>query len=146
MRGVTIRTAKVTTLDRISTHTPHARRDLFGFWFERSFFEFQLTRLMRGVTPLSTSSATIFVIFQLTRLMRGVTRFSQIFLTFYQISTHTPHARRDSRVLSTVTAVPSFQLTRLMRGVTSVLDTPVFINQFQLTRLMRGVTVFVVLI
>ena len=50
MRGVTIRTAKVTTLDRISTHTPHARRDETSRTVISEHGEFQLTRLMRGVT------------------------------------------------------------------------------------------------
>ena len=59
------------------------------------------------------------------------------------ISTHTPHARRDSNGFSARQQRFGFQLTRLMRGVT-------FLNQFknnlcfifQLTRLMRGVTTF----
>ena len=34
------------------------------------------------------------------------------------ISTHTPHARRDTGVASLTWASAAFQLTRLMRGVT----------------------------
>ena len=35
---------------RISTHTPHARRDTSWAILERLLTPFQLTRLMRGVT------------------------------------------------------------------------------------------------
>ena len=64
---------------------------LFGFWFER----FQLTRLMRGVTPF-------------------------VYLVQHEnpISTHTPHARRDWVHLLYTEYSLQFQLTRLMRGVT----------------------------
>ena len=56
----------------ISTHTPHARRDTNATANKRHTYKFQLTRLMRGVTPYDGS--------------KGIS---------YQISTHTPHARRD---------------------------------------------------
>ena len=56
--------------------------------------EFQLTRLMRGVTESGNKVRSIFR-FQLTRLMRGVTLI-----------------RNNAAPFST------FQLTRLMRGVT----------------------------
>ena len=36
-----------------------------------------------------------------------------------QISTHTPHARRDARVLFALAKTLKFLLTRLMRGVTA---------------------------
>ena len=61
-----------------------------------SFFLFQLTRLMRGVTRQGTAAAERSARFQLTRLMRGVT----VFLAFFG-------------------AGRTFQLTRLMRGVTA---------------------------
>ena len=58
-------------------------------------YSFQLTRLMRGVTwdyALQVQAEA----FQLTRLMRGVTvRFDES-CDVVCISTHTPHARRDS--------------------------------------------------
>ena len=56
----------------ISTHTPHARRDCRIMGNQNKKAQFQLTRLMRGVTR---------------RYYRLVSRF--------EISTHTPHARRD---------------------------------------------------
>ena len=56
----------------ISTHTPHARRDrkMRGLYPSNSLF--QLTRLMRGVTTGGIKQITM-KSFQLTRLMRGVT-------------------------------------------------------------------------
>ena len=35
----------------ISTHTPHARRDSGCYGLAPRYYKFQLTRLMRGVTP-----------------------------------------------------------------------------------------------
>ena len=57
------------------------------------------------------------------------------------ISTHTPHARRDTRNPVCNMVSTTFQLTRLMRGVTSVRLLFRQMHKFQLTRLMRGVTV-----
>ena len=79
------------------------------------------------------------------------------------ISTHTPHARRDSKQYRFTDIPELFQLTRLMRGVTTDgaqghANTPIsthtpharrdggfpyfdtLVASFQLTRLMRGVT------
>ena len=50
MRGVTEEFDKLLKIYKISTHTPHARRDnlrQFDVW---SNLKFLLTRLMRGVT------------------------------------------------------------------------------------------------
>ena len=59
---------------------------------------FQLTRLMRGVTCHPNSAIAPKQAFQLTRLMRGVTLPSESLPTVViTISTHTPHARRDSK-------------------------------------------------
>ena len=55
---------------------------------------FLLTRLMRGVTKLNINKGIICE-FLLTRLMRGVTRVGLRHKVIGQISTHTPHARRD---------------------------------------------------
>ena len=71
MRGVTVRNAGKLSRMRISTHTPHARRD---------------------ETPKNTM---LFAKFQLTRLMRGVTSGGNAYENVKEISTHTPHARRD---------------------------------------------------
>ena len=73
MRGVTLEDGDLVHIDGISTHTPHARRDGFVSVFPLELIQFQLTRLMRGVTicfipPVFNCG------FQLTRLMRGVTR------------------------------------------------------------------------
>ena len=72
---------------------------------------------MGGVTGLSDSMDGNLE-FLLTRLMRGVTFINRSFLTDINISTHTPHARRDAVRRALTTAVNQFLLTRLMRGVT----------------------------
>ena len=56
----------------ISTHTPHARRDLCHHIDNFEVAGFQLTRLMRGVTSSNCFINSVDE-FQLTRLMRGVT-------------------------------------------------------------------------
>ena len=56
---------------------------------------FQLTRLMRGVTRKKLQALAAKK-FQLTRLMRGVTDSPLEHPYDHFISTHTPHARRDS--------------------------------------------------
>ena len=51
---------------------------------------------MRGVTRTITDFVPC-AAFLLTRLMRGVTAADAISVMYQEISTHTPHARRDSR-------------------------------------------------
>ena len=104
------------------------------------YCSFLLTRLMRGVTS-AICPANWKIIFLLTRLMRGVTLFRKKWSHLWQISTHTPHARRDRAGLQCRFWNSGFLLTRLMRGVT--LYAPIHIGKiirFLLTRLMRGVT------
>ena len=130
-------------------------------WLKYSVL-FQLTRLMRGVTS-GCCSVQKKLTFQLTRLMRGVTIWTEFQSSTLDISTHTPHARRDPGVHSLqpqssnfnshasceawqitplIQLLPLvFQLTRLMRGVTTVAPCGMVSGVFQLTRLMRGVTV-----
>ena len=55
MRGVTIDAGSYFDRFSISTHTPHARRDLSGGSPCRPNDKFQLTRLMRGVTSRSVT-------------------------------------------------------------------------------------------
>ena len=126
---------------KISTHTPHARRDRNLYRRVDTELWFQLTRLMRGVThlliiclsmvlhfnshasceawprsgaearphhenfnshasceawPTLSEKRKPLSAFQLTRLMRGVTFFQFHDIITSWISTHTPHARRDS--------------------------------------------------
>ena len=59
---------------------------------------------------------------------------------FHVISTHTPHARRDMCQCDKNHEIELFQLTRLMRGVTNTAAQYDMYASFQLTRLMRGVT------
>ena len=94
---------------------------------------------MRGVT-VERFKIEPTLLFQLTRLMRGVTETSVEARQQMQISTHTPHARRDGKSFCKNFLQFQFQLTRLMRGVTvgSILKRSTV--SFQLTRLMRGVT------
>ena len=96
---------------------------------------------MRGVTCRSGFEHLCRVQFQLTRLMRGVTFAVAVAFYSYGISTHTPHARRDSFTAAIYRLLMRFQLTRLMRGVTPQNnDNCTSSSTFQLTRLMRGVT------
>ena len=101
----------------ISTHTPHAGRDdrtetgnkvAANFnshapcgarrgWRQRQRGKqkFQLTRPMRGATRPSVSPSRCST-FQLTRPMRGATERGDREIGVFPISTHTPHAGRDS--------------------------------------------------
>ena len=72
---------------------------------------------MRGVTRDHDYKVTDNE-FQLTRLMRGVTGKKFNCSPSDKISTHTPHARRDSEKTFSILSSSIFQLTRLMRGVT----------------------------
>ena len=74
MRGVTAVFALINVLMSISTHTPHARRDVSYLLYTSLCIKFQLTRLMRGVTAVNRK-----------------------FKNQNGISTHTPHARRDQK-------------------------------------------------
>ena len=98
---------------------------------------------MRGVTS-SVDASEIAFSFQLTRLMRGVTRSNSYQQTNMDISTHTPHARRDDLLYLLFCNSCIFQLTRLMRGVTGRKEEVKANEKFQLTRLMRGVTLYLV--
>ena len=94
MRGVTQIRAHSQRPQKISTHTPHARRDWYILTYVNDQNQFQLTRLMRGVTYRSVTTNPT-AKFQLTRLMRGVTAKTMV-----------------------LPQPVGFQLTRLMRGVT----------------------------
>ena len=82
----------------ISTHTPHAGRDMV---MEDAF----KSELISTHTPHAGRDFTTgfrkwtIKIFLLTRPMRGVTSMMQISDDFQDISTHTPHAGRDSNIL-----------------------------------------------
>ena len=76
--------------------------------------------------------------------MRGVTPVKTYTMDFFEISTHTPHARRDIKPEIFIIPPPPFQLTRLMRGVTDCHRIVIAQCEFQLTRLMRGVTLYLV--
>ena len=117
MRGVTISEKPEIPNSVISTHTPHARRDGNRDSRRRSQCEFQLTRLMRGVTNRKYNGTFAIDISTHTPHARRDTA-NLIALTRLTISTHTPHARRDGTYDTTSVTTFAFQLTRLMRGVT----------------------------
>ena len=77
---------------------------------------------MRGVTHFLKRIKPLDRKFQLTRLMRGVTLLRRKLIDQIEISTHTPHARRDLLPGLLSFLLKTFQLTRLMRGVTSGLS------------------------
>ena len=79
---------------------------------------------MRGVTEQRALALAFVYKFQLTRLMRGVTTGCSMCGFGIQISTHTPHARRDDSTKNSMCCQSKFQLTRLMRGVTNTLLIP----------------------
>ena len=143
MRGVTYAVDSFPVGVLISTHTPHAGRDMNENTTTRAALEFQLTRPMRGVTHYGDIGGRASAAFQLTRPMRGVTPApAEGTLRVFKISTHTPHAGRDLRISDIRWTNDRFQLTRPMRGVTPEgKQIPHDFITFQLTRPMRGVTV-----
>ena len=116
MRGVTLIRHHQMYLFAISTHTPHARRDIKKIPLPAPTGISTHTPHARRDNPINTH-----VIgdakFLLTRLMRGVTCIIRQTMGTATISTHTPHARRDMN-FGNVSRNDIFLLTRLMRGVT----------------------------
>ena len=102
--------------------------------------KFQLTRLMRGVTSRSRKHKPCINISTHTPHARRDSSFYLIQDSRIEISTHTPHARRDGVITWLKILTAWFQLTRLMRGVTRISAQRIITHIFQLTRLMRGVT------
>ena len=96
LRGVTDDNQTIAHFGDISTHTPLARRDRSTARNMKQPAAFLLTRLLRGVTPGISGLKPWYIIFLLTRLLRGVTVQPTGAHDAYNISTHTPLARRDS--------------------------------------------------
>ena len=94
MRGATPLLLYRSATDRISTHTPHAGRDL-------------ISDEMSDAIQISTHTP---------HAGRDTKR--KNVLWFGRISTHTPHAGRDPYNYSEFTSTNSFLLTRPMRGAT----------------------------
>ena len=94
MRGVTRKADSLQNHTLISTHTPHARRDVAVIVFYGVF-------IISTHTPHARRDSII-----------------MLFILSFQISTHTPHARRDGIPFNELLPDIEFQLTRLMRGVT----------------------------
>ena len=140
MRGVTQNPLLENIL--IKNFNSHASCEAWPRWFRFSGYypQFQLTRLMRGVTKWKKKKLKNEK-FQLTRLMRGVTT---IYYWYAVDPTHfNSHASCEAWQFPSenFSGWNIFQLTRLMRGVTfSRSITRPKNKRFQLTRLMRGVT------
>ena len=121
MRGVTKSFKHKNTPLHISTHTPHARRDVFidDIWILNQNFNSHASCEAWLPSPSMSGNGNDFnshasceawrivcasnrssIKFQLTRLMRGVTIGGSLVLVAYSISTHTPHARRDCRSMA----------------------------------------------
>ena len=110
--------SKNVTRHFVSTHTPHAGRDVCISSEKTKNHKFLLTRPMRDVTFLQ-KLRTGRLMFLLTRPMRDVTFSADGARETRNVSTHTPHAGRDSVALSVLSPISSFLLTRPMRDVTS---------------------------
>ena len=80
---------------KISTHTPHARRDMLFSLSGMRVARFQLTRLMRGVTNSTTVENSRAAISTHTPHARRDLNPQRDEICPNFISTHTPHARRD---------------------------------------------------
>ena len=109
MRGVTGNIVVCPTPTGISTHTPHARRDQFDLWLAQwdTAISTHTPHARRDDGISCNRSRTCE--FQLTRLMRGVTGLTFNAQIINNISTHTPHARRDVIVPSSFTVnIPYF--------------------------------------
>ena len=102
--------------------------------------QFQLTRLMRGVTYIVDILFLPDIISTHTPHARRDDNYKSITFRCLFISTHTPHARRDAEsplrcaASAISTHTPHARRDRLSATVSAVQ------RQFQLTRLMRGVT------
>ena len=116
MRGVTSSQVRAIAFEVISTHTPHARRDIKD----------EISKFL-GVISTHTPHA----------------RRDRVDLDWslkYSISTHTPHARRDDENHhSTANTYISTHTPHARRDIAKQC-TDHIVKLFQLTRLMRGVT------
>ena len=124
----------------ISTHTPHARRDKLYYRLVNALLLFQLTRLMRGVTTFVKYSWYSNLHFNSHASCEAWPQLAQNAHIHHQ--NFNSHASCEAWPWSTPTVSNNvwFQLTRLMRGVTLPLRDSNVQEEFQLTRLMRGVT------
>ena len=94
MRGATSPRSKLTAFIVISTHTPHAGRDILPIREKLPISNFY-SHAPCGARRTTDRLWDGIKLFLLTRPMRGATRdFADNWIAF-QISTHTPHAGRD---------------------------------------------------
>ena len=117
MRGVTVGFAAIDTTSPISTHTPHARRDLNHHDYHEYIAISTHTPHARRDLIVLQCQTDIHPISTHTPHARRDHSFFHNNYSFF-ISTHTPHARRDLKKIQRRHILGLFQLTRLMRGVT----------------------------
>ena len=95
LRGATGAVLRPAAGHAISTHTPLARRDIDRISI-RSIRNDFYSHAPCGARPMEKQTPATQHIFLLTRPMRGATRQGPYTLSQPMISTHTPHAGRDS--------------------------------------------------
>ena len=95
MRGATIINNKKTVKIEISTHTPHAGRDICSILSSPAHHYFY-SHAPCGARLSACCWMRLHKKFLLTRPMRGATKISCGKYEPWKISTHTPHAGRDS--------------------------------------------------
>ena len=95
MRGATAAVVWYQQLDRISTHTPHAGRDDTGVQLPTPDTDFY-SHAPCGARRYNENIELPMNRFLLTRPMRGATNTAAVDGGVPLISTHTPHAGRDS--------------------------------------------------
>ena len=130
LRGTTFDFMQKLVSEKISTHAPHARRDMaLGMSIE--------TRLISTHAPLARRDMDAAAktvqggTFLLTHLLRGATDVAVEAANHLAISTHTPLARRDSMLVLPYCQLSAFLLTRLLRGATEIsFNTSVVIFHF----------------
>ncbi len=95
MRGATKYIERYSEFIIISTHTPHAGRDATGPQGPKGDTDFN-SHAPCGARLLTYVNSADGTRFQLTRPMRGATATPLFHFCPHSISTHTPHAGRDS--------------------------------------------------
>ena len=139
MRGVTLHRRRMEQLLRISTHTPHARRDIVTYgsvltaydFYSHASCEAWLFHLYSYLwwMPISTHTP---------HARRDI--WTELWKMTLKISTHTPHARRDMWRLLLCLIRSNFYSHASCEAWRRLSKRRFFRLLFLLTRLMRGVT------
>ena len=94
MRGATLTGVGFHDSTCISTHTPHAGRDIWVF-IVNVIHQYFYSHAPCGARPKHAANVLESIVFLLTRPMRGATYCICNTIYIRSISTHTPHAGRD---------------------------------------------------